>query len=71
MNWSSCCVAVVLMLLLSRGAFAAEANVRRFALVIGNNQPEARGREKLRYADADAVATHLRKRRRKRHAPSY
>ncbi|HET9959984.1 MAG TPA: caspase family protein [Polyangiaceae bacterium] len=33
--------------------------LRRFALVIGNNHPEAAGTEPLRYADDDAVAAHL------------
>lgn len=59
MNWLGCCVALLLSLSLSRVALAADANVRRFALVIGNNRSEERSAEKLRYADDDAVATHL------------
>lgn len=38
---------------------AAAAEVRRFALVIGNNRPESSSDERLRYADDDAVETHL------------
>jgi len=37
----------------------ALGGVQRFALVIGNNRPEAANGERLRYADDDAVATHL------------
>jgi hypothetical protein len=40
-------------------ADAAPADpVARFAIVIGNNRPEAAGVPSLRYADDDAVATH-------------
>jgi len=38
---------------------AGAAEVRRFALVIGNNRPESATNETLRYADDDAVETHL------------
>lgn len=40
-------------------AHAADAPVSRFALVIGNNRPENSSAELLRYADDDALATHL------------
>jgi len=38
---------------------AAAAEVRRFALVIGNNHPESPSNETLRYADDDAVQMQL------------
>lgn len=38
---------------------ASAAEVRRFALVIGNNRAESSTDERLRYADDDAVETHL------------
>ena len=61
MNWLAWVGALVLSLILSapRRAVAAESNVRRFALVIGNNRPESAQAQALRYADDDAVATHL------------
>jgi hypothetical protein len=42
----------------SSAASAAPPKVRRFALVIGNNQPLQPTTSKLRYADDDAVSTH-------------
>ena len=41
-----------------RPAEAQSGDVARFAIVIGNNQPEKLGSSVLRYADDDAVATH-------------
>ena len=43
---------------LASRAHAAMPKTRRFALVIGNNQPVQPTSSKLRYADDDAVATH-------------
>ncbi|HKO51164.1 MAG TPA: caspase family protein [Polyangiaceae bacterium] len=34
------------------------AGVARFAIVIGNNQPDKKGPDRLRFADDDAIATH-------------
>jgi hypothetical protein len=50
---------LVALLLAARAATAGAADrVARFAIVIGNNRPEAAGVPSLRYADDDAVATH-------------
>lgn len=66
MKWIAWVGALVLLLVMGapRTALATESNVRRFALVIGNNSPEsgpaqAQAGVALRYADDDAVATHL------------
>jgi hypothetical protein len=61
MNWLRWLRALVLLVVVfaPRGALAADASVRRFALVIGNNRPESADAQVLRYADDDAVATHL------------
>lgn len=61
MTWVGwlCALIAALVLVTPRAALAAETNVRRFALVIGNNRPEASEAQLLRYADDDAVATHL------------
>ncbi|HET7542631.1 MAG TPA: caspase family protein [Polyangiaceae bacterium] len=59
MRWLVWLCAMGIALCVARGARAADAQVRRFALVIGNNRPEAPSAELLRYADDDAVASHL------------
>lgn len=61
MSWLRWLRAVVLLVLVlaPRSALASDADVRRFALVIGNNRPESADAQVLRYADDDAVATHL------------
>ena len=51
-------LALMLVLSTAHGA-RATSKVQRFALVIGNNHPEAPNGKELRYADDDAVATHL------------
>ena len=51
-------LALALALSASRTARAAGAAVQRFALVIGNDRPEAASDGLLRYADDDALATH-------------
>ena len=63
-TWRGCIAGVLVVgsALLSAEA-AAEAPARapaitRFAIVIGNNRPEAPSTPTLRYADDDAVATH-------------
>lgn len=58
LRWLST-LAVLLALGAPRATLAADAPVRRFALVIGNNRPESKTADVLRYADDDAVATHL------------
>jgi len=52
-------LACVLPLLVARDALAAPEAAQRFALVIGNNRPDGANGEQLRYADDDAVTTHL------------
>ena len=59
MKWLLALAALLLASAAAAGARAAAPDVRRFALVIGNNRPEAASGETLRYADDDAVATHL------------
>ncbi|MFZ5897018.1 MAG: caspase family protein [Myxococcota bacterium] len=59
MIWRVWLLALFVGLFAPERAAAADANVRRFALVIGNNRPEGQGPALLRYADDDAVATHL------------
>jgi len=60
MRWLGWLVALALAfaLLAARSAHASPAQVRRFALVIGNNRPESSSAGVLRFADDDAVATH-------------
>lgn len=50
-------LSVILALCPNTRADAKAGQPTRYALVIGNNQPEA-NRQRLRYADDDAVATH-------------
>ena len=52
-------LALVFSLCTAHSARAASAALQRFALVIGNDRPEASGAELLRYADDDALATHM------------
>lgn len=59
MKWLFALAALLLASTAAAAARAAPPEVRRFALVIGNNRPETASGESLRYADDDAVATHL------------
>jgi hypothetical protein len=59
MKWRWVVLTLVLLGLSTRRVAAqAAAEVRRFAIVIGNNQPYRTTPGRLRYADDDAVATH-------------
>lgn len=59
MKVGHCLVALLLVGLSARAAAARPAApVARFAIVIGNNQPDGNRAEPLRFADDDAVATH-------------
>jgi len=49
---------VITLLLTLTAPLSARAEVARFALVVGNNQPPAGSTSTLRYADDDAVAMH-------------
>ncbi|HYP88041.1 MAG TPA: caspase family protein, partial [Polyangiaceae bacterium] len=59
MSRCSWLLVLLAVLLAPQSARAAAESVRRFALVIGNNRPESGVTGVLRYADDDAVATHL------------
>jgi hypothetical protein len=59
MSWFARLSVLLLVLCVAPRARATEAEVLRFALVIGNNRPESSTGQVLRYADDDAVATHL------------
>jgi hypothetical protein len=54
------CLALLLLIGLAPRIVAARsaAAVMRFAIVIGNNQPDQNSATRLRFADDDAVATH-------------
>ena len=59
MSIARCLVVLLLLGLSSRIASARPAtSIARFAIVIGNNEPDGNGAERLRFADDDAVATH-------------
>lgn len=59
MKFARCLPALLWFGLLPHSAAARPAAVvARFAIVIGNNQPDRSNAETLRYADDDAIATH-------------
>ena len=49
---------VITLLVTLAAPLSARAEVARFALVVGNNQPPTGAAASLRYADDDAVAMH-------------
>ncbi|MGC4087581.1 MAG: caspase family protein [Polyangiaceae bacterium] len=57
MSWLRVLSALTLLLAWSGRASAGPNDVRRFAIIIGNNQPESASATRLRYADDDALAT--------------
>lgn len=58
MRWPARALWVLALLGALTAALPARAEVARFALVIGNNQPPGPTASSLRYADDDAVAMH-------------